>query len=251
MTPLSKRLRPDVRMSTSQVGSTVTVASLDREIQDAWMACADLFTAAVTPSAQPSEASFQRELLFCLLGGFGVAFDMACSAAKVIDRLDPFAPHWSRTDLADRVERELRRPQFEPRRMSGELRRYRFPSRKAQIVARSCEWVRETGPVLPRLMQTENEYQRRAFLEQCPGVGPKTGSWVLRNLGLASALAILDVHVVRALEASGRVRNTSLPRDYWAVEQAFLTWCSELDALPAAFDLFLWEWQRGTLHADV
>jgi hypothetical protein len=38
-----------------------------------------------------------------------------------------------------------------------------------------------------------------------------------------------------------------MPRDYEAVEQAFLMWCHELDAAPAAFDLFVWEWQRGTL----
>ncbi|MDO8473501.1 MAG: hypothetical protein Q7T05_06765 [Dehalococcoidia bacterium] len=38
-----------------------------------------------------------------------------------------------------------------------------------------------------------------------------------------------------------------MPRDYEAVEDAFLKWCLELTAPPPAFDLFLWEWQRGTL----
>jgi N-glycosylase/DNA lyase len=104
--------------------------------------------------------------------------------------------------------------------------------------------------VLQRLVQIEDEHQRRLFLEQCPGVGPKTGSWILRNLGLASTLAILDVHVLRALEASGRVIEPSLPQDYPVVEQAFVAWCNELGASPAAFDLFLWEWQRGTLRVS-
>lgn len=234
----------------SSFGSGVRVSSPGCEIHEAWTACADLFTAVVTPTGPPTEASFRRELLFCLLGGFGVTFEMAVSAATVIDCLDPFAEHWSNDTLTGRIEQELRRPQFEPRTASGGMRRYRFPARKAHTVARSVDWVRATGPVVARLVQVEDEHQRRALLEECPGVGPKTASWILRNLGLASSLAILDVHVIRALESCGRVANASLPRDYSAVEAAFLAWCRELDALPAAFDLFLWEWQRGTLNAQ-
>jgi thermostable 8-oxoguanine DNA glycosylase len=72
---------------------------------------------------------------------------------------------------------------------------------------------------------------------------------MLRNLGLAQELAILDVHLLRALTAAGRVAGARLPRDYDLVEAAFLDWCRELDAPPAGFDLFVWEWQRGSLLA--
>lgn len=219
------------------------------EIEEAWETCADLFVGAVASATQPTEVSVHRELLFCLLGGFGVTFELAVSASGVVQRLDPFGDHWSQSELALRVEQELQQAQFEPRTASGMLRRYRFPTRKAGVVARASSWVRSTAPVLERLEGIEDERRRRAFLEDCPGVGPKTGSWILRNLGLASTLAILDVHVVRALEASGRVISPSLPRDYQIVEEAFLGWCKELGASPAAFDLFLWEWQRGSLHA--
>lgn len=220
-----------------------------RQIEHAWRTCADLFSAAVAPTTDPTELCFRRELLFCLLGGFGVTFELAVSALHIVDRLDPFGPQWSETELEDRVESELRKAQFEPRTAAGGFRRYRFPSRKARVIARSCGWARSASPVLPQLAEIDDEHQRRTFLEQCPGVGPKTGSWILRNLGLASTLAILDVHVLRALEVCGRVTAPSLPRDYLVVEQAFMAWCSELGAPPAAFDLFLWEWQRGTLHA--
>lgn len=219
------------------------------DIEEAWTTCADLFMDAVARTTDPSEECFHRELLFCLLGGFGISYELAVSASDIVHRLDPFSDHWSQNELAARVELELSRAQFEPRTASGALRRYRFPSRKAGIIARSSSWVRSTGPVLERLERIEDEHLRREFLEDCPGVGPKTGSWILRNLGLASTLAILDVHVVRALEACGRVTSPSLPRDYDVVEEAFTAWCSELGAPPAAFDLFLWEWQRGTLHA--
>jgi thermostable 8-oxoguanine DNA glycosylase len=67
----------------------------------------------------------------------------------------------------------------------------------------------------------------------------------LRNVGLGQALAVIDIHVLRALTAAGRVSDARLPRDYDAIEQRFLSWCEELNAPPAAFDLMLWEWQRA------
>jgi N-glycosylase/DNA lyase len=219
------------------------------EIEHAWRVCSDLFAAAVAPTSEPTESRFREELLFCLLGGFGISFELALSAYEIVDTLDPFGAHWSEAALADRIERELRKAQFEPRTASGVLRRYRFPASKARLIAETRGWLLSTGPVLSQLAQREDEQERRTFLEQCPGVGPKTASWILRNLGLASSLAILDVHVLRVLETCGRITDPSLPRDYLIVEQAFAAWCSELGASPAAFDLFLWEWQRGTLRA--
>jgi thermostable 8-oxoguanine DNA glycosylase len=78
-------------------------------------------------------------------------------------------------------------------------------------------------------------------------VGPKTASWVLRNVGLGNDLAILDVHILRALEQSGRIAEYRLPRDYAYAESVFLQWSEDIGAPPAAFDLFLWEFGRGDL----
>jgi len=97
------------------------------------------------------------------------------------------------------------------------------------------------------LQELGSEGKRRQLLCDCPGVGPKTASWLLRNLGLAFGLAVLDVHVMRALQMAGRITSERLPRDYDLVEAQFLLWCDELGASPAAFDLFVWEWQRGSL----
>jgi thermostable 8-oxoguanine DNA glycosylase len=71
----------------------------------------------------------------------------------------------------------------------------------------------------------------------------------LRNIGLGDDLAIVDVHLLRALRSAGRVPDVKLPRDYELAESAFLDWCSDLDAPPPAFDFFVWAWQRGTLQA--
>lgn len=108
-------------------------------------------------------------------------------------------------------------------------------------------WLSGHADVVGELAAITSEQERRRFLSCCPGVGPKTASWLLRNLGLAEDLAILDVHLLRALRAAGRVGALRLPRDYELAERAFLDWCRELDAPAAAFDLFVWEWQRGSL----
>jgi thermostable 8-oxoguanine DNA glycosylase len=72
---------------------------------------------------------------------------------------------------------------------------------------------------------------------------------VLRNTGWAQDLAILDVHVLRAMSDAGLIGESGLESSYEAVERTFLDWCARLGAAPAVFDLFLWEWQRGTLRA--
>jgi N-glycosylase/DNA lyase len=213
----------------------------------AWAVCADLLSDAVVLTPQPDVKRFQDELVFCLLGGYGVTFELAVSAASIVLQLDPFGAGWSSTTLRERLIHELERPQFEPRRTDGQLRRYRFPTRKAELLVQARGWLLNQNGLLETLASVEGERDRRQLLCQCPGIGLKTASWLLRNLGLASRLAIVDVHLMRALEEAGRIRGARLPRDYEIVEEAFLGWCRELEAPPSAFDLFLWQWQRGSL----
>jgi len=52
-----------------------------------------------------------------------------------------------------------------------------------------------------------------------------------------------------ASRAAGRIGDYRLPRDYELLERSFLDWCCDLDADAAAFDLLLWECQRGLIQA--
>ena len=98
------------------------------------------------------------------------------------------------------------------------------------------------------MLQLDGAKARRRFLSECPGVGYKTASWLLRNLGLGDELAIIDIHVLRALVGAKRIPDgIQMPKDYDVAEEAFLAWCDELGAPPAGFDLFVWHWQRGIL----
>lgn len=188
--------------------------------------------------------NIERELLFCLLGGYGVSFELAHSATHVLEPLQVFSPSWDLEILESTVRATLDQPQFEPRRRDGSMRRYRFPTRKARLIAQAASWLRPNPPLHESLAALRDEHQRRHYLCGCPGVGLKTASWLLRNVGLAERLAVIDIHVLRALADAGLVDDVRLPRDYLAVEARFLDWCAELDAQPAAFDLLLWEWQR-------
>jgi N-glycosylase/DNA lyase len=187
------------------------------------------------------EADLRRELLFCLLGGHGISYELNASAAAIL---------WDRglfhgwTPRHPELEAELSARQFEPRRRDGTARRYRFPTRKAGILADAAAWLYATGPLLPLLRRCEEERDRRRLLCACPGIGPKSASWLLRNCGLAERLAILDIHVIRAMRESGRLKGYALPRDYEAIEEQFVAWCDELGAEPGGFDLLLWDWSR-------
>jgi thermostable 8-oxoguanine DNA glycosylase len=210
-----------------------------------WHLYGDSYAAAVARLRGTVLGNVERELLFCLLGGHGVSYELAKSATSKLWELDVFSPGWSEEALGERLETELSRAQFSPLRADGSPRRYRFPRRKSRIIARAATWIKSNGPIGPRLEYVEQEQQRRALLCECPGIGLKTASWLLRNVGLGERLAVLDIHVLRALTASGRVTDARLPRDYLLVEREFLAWCDQLAAAPAAFDLLLWEFQRA------
>lgn len=217
------------------------------ELESAWSICADLFSFAAPDASRLREEDLNRELIFCLLGGFAVPFELARSASNLVLTLNPFSRDWTESRLKSRLIAELSKPQFQPQRRDGALRMYRFPKRKAQLILGARRWRHEKDNLLIDLQELGSEGKRRQLLCDCPGVGPKTASWLLRNLGLAFGLAVLDVHVMRALQMAGRITSERLPRDYDLVEAQFLLWCDELGASPAAFDLFVWEWQRGSL----
>lgn len=187
-------------------------------------------------------------MLFCLLGGHSVSYELAASAAETLVRRGVFGGCERREARLERWLRDLlSRPWYEPRRLDGSGRRYRYPKRKAALLRQADDWLRVCAPhgLLSTLAEIEDERGRRRWLCDCPGAGPKTASWVLRNVGLGNDLAIIDIHIMRALQDTGRAANARLPRDYDLLEQEFLRWSADLGASPAVFDLFLWEYGRG------
>lgn len=217
-------------------------------VECAWHIVDDLYVEAIKPSETMGRIEVENELIFCLMGGFGVTYELGRSAASLICQLRPFSEEWGDEDLFNAISEALMKPQFDPVKADGTPRRYRFPFRKASAIVKARNWLHCNGPIHQRLLELESDRERREFLSECPGMGLKTASWLLRNLGMGAGLATVDVHVFRALAEAERIPNhLQMPRDYELVEEAFLEWCNEMQAPPAAFDLFLWHWQRGTL----
>lgn len=211
--------------------------------EHAWALAAERYPApaAIGPA---SETELRAELLFCLLGGHAVSYEHNLSAADRLWSLGVLRGEHPEPTRAV-IERELRRPQFDPPRRDGTPRRYRFPARKASLLAGAQLWLQQLGSFEGALAEIPDEQGRREFLCECPGVGAKSASWLLRNTGYAERLAVLDVHVVRAMQACGRLGSTKLPRDYEDAEAAYLRWCAEFDFDPARFDLLVWDFSRS------
>ncbi len=226
------------------IGRLPEVASLEA----AWGICGDLFVEATSGESLPSDQRLFEEVMFCIVGGFGVEFEHAVSVAQRVLQLGLGDPGWGDERLEARLLEEFARPQFEPQRRDGRLRRYRYGGSKARLIVRARRWLLQQRNLVGRLEAMGCEQERRNVLMECPGLGPKSASWALRNVGLCVDLAILDVHVTRALRLAGRMTTERLPKDYDVVERSFLRWCRDSGAPPGAFDLFLWEWQRGSLE---
>ncbi len=224
------------------------IAKGELSVECAWHIVDELYLRAVQPRTSVESLEIESELLFCLMGGFGITYEHGRSAAEVIWQLRPFSEEWKDRDLFEAILDALMQPQFEPTKADGTLRRYRFPRQKASTIVKARNWLLGNSPIHQRLLELSSSRERRRLLSDCPGIGMKTASWLLRNLGMGAELATIDIHVFRALADAGRIPDSvQIPRDYELVENAFLKWCDELDAPPAAFDLFVWDWQRGTL----
>jgi thermostable 8-oxoguanine DNA glycosylase len=78
-----------------------------------------------------------------------------------------------------------------------------------------------------------------------PGVGPKTASWIVRNLTGSNDVAILDVHVIRAGQTMGLFpHEIRLPHDYEVLEDLFLKFANGIGVGAASLDALIWSQMR-------
>lgn len=184
------------------------------------------------PATYRLGATLAEEVAACLLGGYGITGPMTIAAFEALRtrgllRLEP-AP--SRGEL----ESVLR----EPVEVAGHARpiRYRFAAQRALRLADALAALREADDgdgLAPR--------ELRAWLTQLPGVGPKTASWVVRNVSESDEIAIIDIHIHRAgLVAGVFDPGWRLPRDYQRFEEAFCAWAEVGGVRTADLDACIW-----------
>ena len=117
------------------------------DLEKNWRSAERSYRLAVTPSKVVRHEDIEDELLFCLLGGYGITEEHGRSAWTTVRQLEPFSENWQDDDLFQQIMTTLEFPQFEPRRADGSLRRYRFPKRKSALIVEARRWVRSHKPL--------------------------------------------------------------------------------------------------------
>lgn len=191
------------------------------------------------------------EFFFCLLGGYSIPYELNKSAYLVLKEKGCFNTDlpWEReSEMGQLIANELCKPQFSPLLSNGQKRRYRFPNKKATIIAQAGHWLKMTCNFeLDTLLDgCETPKNKRTVLLQCPGLGYKSASWLLRNIGMGSNLAILDVHVYRTLREFRIIPDElNIPADYLEIEKMYCHACHSIGADTELMDLIIWSWARG------
>ncbi|WP_425644418.1 hypothetical protein [Agrobacterium leguminum] len=204
-----------------------------------WAAIANQVTEASHGFVSPS-ATLHEEVGFCLLGGYGVTAEMNHAFFEVLCDAGVFVP--GARVPASVIEGLLRSNAI----VDGRPRRYRFPRQKAARIEAALQKIESDPPPV------DDPVAFRNALLLVPGIGPKTASWIARNLLGADEVAILDIHVIRAGKLMGLFHGeTKLPRDYFDMERRFLDLCKIMEIKASLLDAIIWGEMRKLGRADV
>jgi N-glycosylase/DNA lyase len=178
--------------------------------------------------------SLIEETAFCLLGGFGITYEVNAAAFERLKAHGAFCPQEFPS------EAWILELLLEPLDVGGRRIRYRFPRQRA----------RRLQAMLGSLSKIDvgglSALELREYLMTLEGVGPKTASWIVRNILGSDEVAILDVHVIRACTAM-RIfpERMSLPKDYERLEQRFLEFALALQVRASVLDAVMWTEMRA------
>lgn len=184
----------------------------------------------VGPGRHRLGASLAEELAACMLGGYGMPFEVGLAAfvrlrdAGILDGGE--APAWE-------LEALLRQPLI----VGGRACLYRFPQQRALRLASALAFLRGSEP-------PTTARRLRDWLMLAPGVGPKTAGWVVRNHLNSDDVAIIDIHLHRAGIAAGVFDARWTPQRHYAELEGFmLAWAREGEVRAADLDAVIWSEQ--------
>lgn len=198
------------------------------------------------------------EFFFVILGGFGITYEQNISGLRVLKSKGFIDSNLYRTqqkasETAIRLKVELNTPQFEPRTKAGGFRRYRFIETKPTVISAAGFWLwNECCWQLPEKIYSFQDSKARLWLCSCPGVGMKSASWLLRNIGLNDDCAVFDVHIMRFLNRIGiSVPEALTVNSYLKLEETLRIICQKIGATLGAMDYLLWVLGRNGFLAYV
>lgn len=177
--------------------------------------------------------TLEEEIGFCLLGGYGVTFEVATAFFERLRANGAFVKGAAVPEAA------LFAMLDKPTAVRGQPHRYRFPAQRARRLHRAMKDIskiafNEADPII-----------FRDQIQALNGVGPKTASWIARNWLDTDQIAILDIHVLRAGWLLNLFdRNCRLPRDYLELESRFLSFAKNLRVRASVLDGVMWHDMR-------
>ncbi len=175
--------------------------------------------------------NLREEVAACLLGGFGMPAEVGLAAFQRLNDdglLDG-------TASAASIEDVLRTPLD----IRGRKIRYRYPKTKSRFLALAMLRLNsEAAPnSCPRSL--------RNWLMSFEGIGPKTASWITRNVMESDQVAVLDVHILRAGTLMGLFDpSDDVTRDYFRLEDRLVSFATALGVRLSKFDSVLWCYMR-------
>ena len=182
-------------------------------------------------TSQRFGSTFREEVVACLLCTHGLPSEVGLAAFGSLKAAGQLEPGKAK---AAQIERVLARPM----RIGDRSVRYRFPRQKALAVYDAIQHVPDAVP-------TTKPVDLRAFLESIYGIGPKVASWITRNVLQSEAVAVIDIHVFRAGLLTGFFGRTArLPKDYLALEAAFLGFAAAISVRSSLLDSIMWHQMR-------
>jgi thermostable 8-oxoguanine DNA glycosylase len=178
--------------------------------------------------------SIVEEVVYCLLGGYGIPAELGVAAAR---RVCSSLPELSDSPVRCELLKELL---IRPLSVGGRLVRYRFAAQRAKYLSGALEMLSKIDEA------ALGDVALRDALLDLPGVGPKTASWIVRNRRASDRVAILDVHIVRACRLMKVFPQRAEPaRHYADLEQRFLSFCAATGSAASSMDAVMWRTMRA------
>lgn len=175
--------------------------------------------------------SLAEETAACLLGGYGMPAEIGLAAFRRLRDRGLLAQVSSPSE----IERHL----SEPLNLSGRTQHYRFPKQKARYLAACLDALSDLDE------DGLDDVSLRDQLTRMPGIGLKTASWIVRNRRLSSAVAVLDVHILRAGRMIGLFGELETPnKHYLSLEARFVDFAEELGTPAWLMDAVMWQHMR-------
>ncbi|MBF0493507.1 MAG: DNA lyase [Candidatus Omnitrophica bacterium] len=126
----------------------------------------------------------------------------------------------------------------------------RFPNNKTRFLLEARQLFIEDGKIgIKKHINARDVFSTRQwFYEHVKGLGLKESSHFLRNIGLGSSLAILDVHILRRMVAFNVIKEvpkTLSVKTYFDLEKKLAHFCSSIGIPMDELDLLFWSDATG------